>query len=391
MITNRPAVLVLETGECYQGFSCGGNGSSVGEVVFNTSMTGYQEVLTDPSYAGQLVVMTYPHIGNCGVNSADVESGAIQPAGFIVRDLARRPSNHRSELSLNQYLSDAGVVATQGIDTRALTRRIREGGAVMGIIAHDASSQDRDQLLSELEAQPRYDQLDFVKSVSCDHTTGVEGTSLHDPQAPLHLTFQRQDNGSHPDPRRHVVVIDYGVKYSILRSLIAVGCEVTLVPSDTRAADVLALSPGAVLLSNGPGDPARLTSEVAEVRSLLGKVPVFGICLGHQVLAQALGGRTFKLKYGHRGGNQPVKDLRTGQVAITSQNHGYAVDPDGLGSTVEVTQINLNDETVEGLRHKELPAASVQYHPEAGPGPNDAKGFFAELVEGMVAKTTRAR
>ena len=387
MTNNRPAVLVLETGECYEGLSCGRAGSTVGEVVFNTSMTGYQEVLTDPSYAGQLVVMTYPHIGNYGVNAADVESKEVQPAGFVVRDLARRPSNHRSGQSLGEYLSDAGLVATQGIDTRALTRRIREGGAVMGILAHDASRADRERLLQELEAQPRYDELDFVSSVSCDHASAVEGTRTDDPQAPLQLSFGPTDNGSPPDRARHVVVIDYGVKYSILRSLIAVGCNVTLVPSNTRAADVLALSPAMVLLSNGPGDPARLDAEVAEARALLGKVPVYGICLGHQVLARALGGATFKLKYGHRGGNQPVKDLRTEQVAITSQNHGYAVDADSLGPNVEVTQINLNDGTVEGMRHRSLPAASVQYHPEAGPGPNDAKGFFTELVEGMVGRT----
>ena len=388
MIANRPAVLVLETGECYEGFACGGTGTTVGEVVFNTSMTGYQEVLTDPSYAGQLVVMTYTHIGNYGVNSADVESRAVQPAGFVVRNLARRPSNHRSELPLGQYLSEAGLVTTQGIDTRALTRRIREGGAVMGIIAHDATPQGRDRLLEELGRHPRYDEVDYVRDVSCQATTRVTGTKLPDEQAPLELEFQPPNDDPPPDPERHVVVIDYGVKYSILRNLLTVGCDVTLVPSNTPADDVLALSPTAVLLSNGPGDPARLSTEVDQVRAILGKIPIYGICLGHQVLAQALGAKTFKLKYGHRGGNQPVKDTRTGRVAITSQNHGYAVDPDGLDPQVEVTHVNLNDGTVEGIRHKELRAESVQYHPEAGPGPNDAIGFFSETIEGMVGKLT---
>lgn len=379
MLRTRPAVLVLETGETYEGFACGASGKTVGEVVFNTSMTGYQEVLTDPSYAGQLVVMTYPHIGNYGINDQDIESAKVQPAGFIMRELTRRASNFRSGTSLQDYLDDASVVGITGLDTRALTRRIRDGGAVMGIIAHDSTAQDKAELLAELRSRPTYGDIDFVAEVSVPNTQTVTAEPCADPTFPSTLTFSDSD-GSAP-ASDHVVVLDYGVKYSILRQLLGTGLKVTLAPSSTPAEDILALSPSAILLSNGPGDPARLTEEVETVRELLGKKPVFGICLGHQILAQALGGTTFKLKYGHRGGNQPVKNCDSHSVAITSQNHGYAVSTEGLPEDVEITQINLNDGTVEGLRHASLDAYSVQYHPEAGPGPNDAAYFFDEIAQ----------
>jgi len=377
--------LVLETGETYEGFACGASGKTVGEVVFNTSMTGYQEVLTDPSYAGQLVVMTYPHIGNYGINEQDVESGKIQPSGFIMRELTRRASNYRSGTSLQDYLSDASVVGITGLDTRALTRRVRDGGAVMGIIAHDSTAQDKAELIAELKSRPAYGDIDFVAEVSVPSVQTVSAEASSDPAVPLKLSFSDYDGSDAPDD--HVVVLDYGVKYSILRHLLAAGLNVTVTPSSTPAEDVLALSPSAILLSNGPGDPARLTQEVETVRQLLGKKPVFGICLGHQILAQALGGTTFKLKYGHRGANQPVKNSDSHSVAITSQNHGYAVSTDGLPEEVEITQINLNDGTVEGLRHSSLDAFSVQYHPEAGPGPNDAAYFFDEIAQRVRQRT----
>lgn len=379
----RPAVLVLQTGEVFSGVGCGAEGMAIGEVVFNTSLSGYQEVLTDPSYAGQLVTMTSVHIGNYGVNPADVESAKVQPAGFIVRDLCRRPSNYRSRQPLQDYLTEAGVTAIKEVDTRALTRRIRDGGAVMGLIAHDADSSQAEALLARLRAEPDYGERDFVEQVSCKmpmRVVRVEPEAEPDAGQPLPIRLVPAREMPPTDLTRHVVVVDFGVKYSILRNLLERGADLTLMPSSASAEQVLARGPGAVLLSNGPGDPARLTSAVAEVTQLLGQTPVFGICLGHQLLARAVGASTFKLKYGHRGSNQPVLDVATGGVAITSQNHGYAVAADGLPDDVAVTHTNLNDGTVEGLSHRSLKAVSVQYHPEAGPGPRDARAFFDQVV-----------
>ena len=375
------AFLLLDSGELYEGTSFGAVGTSIGEVVFNTSMTGYQEVLTDPSYSGQLVVMTYPHIGNYGVNPADIESGRVQPAGLIIRQLARRPSNFRSQATLNQYLSRAGVCAVADVDTRAVTRRIREGGATMGLIATGHAVDRLDELKRRLATAPSYGQLDYVKKVTVPEPTRVtaDDQGNHGP-GPTALTLSPLDPTSHQPPeQRHIVVIDYGVKYSILRNLISRDFIVTLVPSWTSAEAVLALSPGAVLLSNGPGNPALLQQPVEVIGDLLGKTPIYGICLGHQLLAQALGGRTFKLKYGHRGANQPVLDLASGKVKITSQNHGYAVDSKGFDKETQITELNLNDETAEGMENLPLRARSVQYHPEAGPGPNDARDFFDRI------------
>jgi carbamoyl-phosphate synthase small subunit len=377
MPSQRPALLVLSTGERYRGVAFGSRTTGIGEVCFNTSMTGYQEILTDPSYAGQIVVMTSAHIGNYGVNAYDVESGAVQPTGFVVRELARRPSNHRSEGTVDRYLADAGVPGIAGVDTRALTRRLRDGGAVMGLIAHDVSDADLPRLREQLAAAPDYGSIDYVARVSSERPQRV----LWDDQAEGSLRFVAPTEAPAPRAGAHVVVIDYGVKYSILRNLLRQGLDVTTVPSDASAELVLAHDPGAVLLSNGPGDPAGLPGQVAVVKSLLGQKPIFGICLGHQLLGQALGAKTFKLKFGHRGANQPVLDKRSERVAITSQNHGYAVSAEGLDEAVRVTEFNLNDRTVEGLRHDGLDAESVQYHPEAGPGPHDAAPFFRRLAE----------
>jgi carbamoyl-phosphate synthase small subunit len=379
MDLGRPALLVLETGELYEGTAWGRPGTAVGEVVFNTALTGYQEVLTDPSYAGQLVTMTYPHIGNYGVNAADVESLAVQPAGFIVREVTRRPSNFRSEQSLGDYLEAAGVTAIGEVDTRALTRRLREGGAVMGLIAHDATAAAGPRLLEQLRAAPDYGELDFVGRVA---SAGPRRVVVGDEEtaAGPSLRLVPLEQAPAPRPGRHVVVLDFGVKHSILRNLVARDVDVTVLPAGTPASEVLATGGRCVLLSNGPGDPARLSPAVVQIRELLGQTPIYGICLGHQLLAMALGATTYKLKYGHRGANQPVLDRRTGRVAITSQNHGYAVDPVGLPEAAEVTEINLNDGTVEGLSYAALRVESVQYHPEAGPGPHDARGFFDRLV-----------
>jgi carbamoyl-phosphate synthase small subunit len=379
------ALLVLEDGRSFRGHSFGATGERVGEVVFNTGMTGYQEILSDPSYCGQLVVMTAAHIGNTGVNDFDFESQQPQVAGFIVRDHSEVYSSWRARVSLSQILREHGIVAISEIDTRALTRHIRSAGAMRGIISTtDVSIQS---LTEKARLSPQMEGLDLTRQVTCaapyswdQHSTPWDVTSAYvtdeDPQ-----TYEQ---------RFHVVAYDFGLKRTILRRLVDHGCRVTVVPATTSAEEVLALQPDGIFYSNGPGDPAAVRYGVETLQKLLGQVPVFGICLGHQLMGLAMGGRTFKLPFGHHSTNHPVRHLTTGQIEITSQNHGFAVDPDSLPADVEVTHINLNDQTVEGLRHRTLPAFSVQYHPEAGPGPHDATYLFREFVR-MMQESSRTR
>ena len=363
----------------------------VGEVVFNTSMTGYQEVLTDPSYKGQIVAMTYPLIGNYGVNPLDEESSQPHVSGFIIEELSPVVSSWRSQTSLQDYLVKWGIPGIQGIDTRALTRHLREKGAMRAcLITSDASTTSfptDEEAVQMAVAGNGVKGMDFVREVT------TKAPYPWDPEDKLSRkwTIIKGDgtqtsvgeNGEYfeklPPITHHIVAYDFGIKYNILRQLRQEGFKVTVVPAHASAEDVLSLNPDGVFLSNGPGDPGALTYIHRNVTDLMGKKPIFGICLGHQILSYAFGGKTFKLKFGHHGGNQPVKDLKTGRVTITSQNHGFAVDPDSLPPQVEVTHINLNDQTVEGMRHKELPIFSVQYHPEAAPGPHDADYFFGEF------------
>lgn len=357
------ARLVLEDSTVYEGESFGSTEPSIGEVVFNTSLTGYQEIATDPSYRFQIVVMTYPHIGNYGIEHIVEQSEAPQVAGFVVRDVIREPANARSETSINDYFVKHRVAAIAGIDTRALTRKIRTEGAMRGMITTD----DRpvSDLVAEVRRAPSMSGLDLVERVSVDNSYGFAAEA------------------GERSPKR-VAVYDYGVKRDILRQLAKQGCDVTVFPAKTSASDILSAGFDGVLLSNGPGDPEPVTYAQDNIRQLLGKVPLFGICLGHQLMGLALGGRTYKLKFGHRGGNHPVKDLRTGRVEITAQNHGFSVDADSLKeSEVEFTHINLNDQTLEGFRHRNLPALAVQYHPEAAPGPHDSFYLFDSFVKLM--------
>ncbi|MEA2109809.1 MAG: glutamine-hydrolyzing carbamoyl-phosphate synthase small subunit [Pseudomonadota bacterium] len=366
------AILLLEDGTAFAGRSFGAVGEAIGEVVFNTSLTGYQEVLTDPSYRGQMVTMTYPHIGNCGINAEDVESRKLFLSGYIVKEYCHMPSNWRSRKALGSYLEDAGVVGIEGIDTRFLTRHIRLAGAMPGII----STTDFD--LSSLSEKLR-------------HWPGIEGVNLVDGvTSPSTYEWSQGDwdmtagyEKKHNAGGFHVVAYDYGIKYNILRLLVAAGCRVTVVPATTTAQEVLALNPDGVFLSNGPGDPAALVEYVKQIRLLIGRKPMFGICLGHQIIGLALGGSTYKLKFGHHGSNQPVMDLATGKVEITSQNHGFCIDIDSLGDEVEVTHINLNDRTVEGLKHRRHPLFSIQYHPESSPGPHDSAYLFKRFIQLM--------
>ncbi len=367
------ALIALEDGFVLEGESFGAIGEKAGEVVFNTSMAGYQEVLTDPSYRGQIVTMTYPLIGNYGVNASDVESRKVQVDGFIVRELCEVPSNYRSAKTLRSYLEESGVAGIQGVDTRALTKHIRLQGAMKGVIS--SADLDRKRLVQKAKDSPGLVGRDLVKEVACKelYTWPLEGYETDGPSS-----------GSGTGRGYRVVTLDCGVKFNILRMLARSGCDVTVVPAQSTADEILALKPDGVCLSNGPGDPAAVSYVIETTRSLIGKVPIFGICLGHQMLGLAFGGKTYKLKFGHRGVNHPVKDMRTGKIAITSQNHGFCVDPKTLNKDeIETTHINLNDGTSEGMRHKGYPIFSVQYHPEASPGPHDSYGLFEEFIETM--------
>ncbi|MDO8530629.1 MAG: glutamine-hydrolyzing carbamoyl-phosphate synthase small subunit [Dehalococcoidia bacterium] len=352
------AILALEDGAVFEGDAIGAPTTAVGEVVFNTSMIGYQEMLTDPSYAGQIVVPTYPMIGNYGINQQDVESRRIQVRGFVVREACDEPSHWGSQSTLHDYLASQGVPGVAGLDTRAITRRLRSKGVMMGVLTSEMSPE---AALEHLRRQPSYGTLDFVREVSVSKS----------------YVWPPED----PSAKYRVAVLDLGVKYNILRILKAKGCNVVAVPCTASADEVLATKPDGIVISPGPGDPALLEYLVATTKKLMGRAPIFGICLGHQVLGHAYGGRTFKLKFGHRGGNHPVKDRVTGRVHITAQNHGYAVDGDSLPSDVEVTHVNLNDGTVEGMRHKGLPIMSIQYHSEASPGPMDNVYMFDRFLE----------
>ena len=361
------AKLALEDGTVFTGRAFGAHGEKTGEVVFNTSMTGYQEVLTDPSYTGQIVTMTYPLIGNYGTTADDQESDGVRVDGFIVRELTRIPSNFRSHRDLNTYLKAYGVTGIEGIDTRALVRRLRVRGAMNGVL----SSIDLDDasLVAKARAFPGMEGRDLVSEVVPDRA--FEWTQGARPFAEHVLPLRPAD--------RHVVALDYGMKWNILRCLVQVGCKVTVVPGTATAAEVLSHNPDGVFLSNGPGDPAAVGYAIDTVKGLIGKKPVFGICLGHQLLGLAFGAKTFKLKFGHRGANQPVLNETTGKVEITTQNHGFAVDAATLPAGVEATHINLNDRTLEGMRHKALPVFSVQYHPEAAAGPHDSSYLFEQF------------
>ncbi len=373
----REARLVLADGTVYRGSAHGATCVATGEVCFNTSMTGYQEIVTDPSYAGQLVVMTYTQMGNVGANPADDEAAGAHLRGFIVKELFDAPSNWRSNESLPAFLARQGVPAISGIDTRALVRRIRDGGFQQGVLSTDPDWQDEDALRERAAAAPALDGRDLVSTVTCDapyawnepEWEGVPG-QLPRPQR--------------PDPQLRLVAYDFGVKRNILRLLVDQGFDVTVVPATTSAEAVRALEPDAVFLSNGPGDPEAVAGVREHVGALSREYPMFGICLGHQILGLSLGGRTRKLKFGHHGGNQPGMDMASGKVAICAENHGYAVEADSLreaGEPVAITHVNLNDDTVEGIAHEERPLFSVQYHPEASPGPHDARYFFGRFRE----------
>ena len=367
------AFLALADGTVFEGSAFGAQGEAVGEIVFNTSLTGYQEILTDPSYTGQIVTMTYPEIGNVGVNTEDVESRQPFVEGFVVKEYWERPSNWRAQKSLAAYMREHDIVGIQGIDTRALVRRIRDGGAQQGVIS--TRDLDAKRLVEKAQAAPSLVGRDLVKEVTCR-----EPYDWFQGYWELESGYRQQGTGHAPEPRFSVVAYDFGVKFNILRHLVEAGCRVRVVPAHTPAAEVLGLKPDGVFLSNGPGDPDALPYAKENIAALVGKVPLFGICLGHQILGLALGGQTYKLKFGHHGGNQPVMDLATRKVEITAQNHGFCVDVDSLQERAEVTHLNLNDRTVEGLRHTQEPLFSVQYHPESSPGPHDADYLFRRFT-----------
>lgn len=370
-MTHQPAKLALADGTVFSGTAFGASGEVYGEVVFNTSMTGYQEILTDPSYCGQIVTMTYPLIGNYGVNVEDIESTGLSLRAFVVRELCRNPSNYRSNQSLDDYLRENNIIGIEGVDTRALVRRIRTQGAMTGVI----STEDLDDasLIKKAQESPQLAGRDLVREVIPSRPTSDWVEPLHELGRPAALAdYSDSEN-------LHVVAIDYGMKFNIPRHLKEMGCRVTVVPGTATADEVLALEPDGVFLSNGPGDPEPLDYAISTIQGLLGRKPIFGICLGVQLLSLALGGKTYKLKFGHRGANQPVLNHDTKAVEITSQNHGFAVDANSLPDDVEVTHTNLNDDSVEGIRHKVHPAFGVQYHPEASAGPHDSHYLFDQF------------
>ena len=365
--TMKNAILYLEDGASFEGQSLATGGETAGEVVFNTAMSGYQEILTDPSYSGQIVTMTYPLIGNYGVNEEDIESSKVHVKGFVVKEFCRRHSNYRATKSLIQYLEENNIIAIEGVDTRALTRHIREAGAMKAIISTEDF--DKKSLAAKLAKVPSMEGSDWVKEVTTKEK---------------YIWGENDSKEKKTAPRFKVAAIDCGIKFNILRILTELGCEVHVFPASASAEDLRAIKPDGLFVSNGPGDPAAVTGVIDTVRQFFGKLPIFGICLGHQILGLALGGKTYKLKFGHHGANHPVKDLLDNRIGITSQNHGFAVDLDSLNKEdIELIDLNLNDQTVEGIRHKKYPILSVQHHPEAAPGPHDAQYLFKHFINMM--------
>lgn len=371
MIRKERAILALEDGTVYRGYAFGHRGETVGEVVFNTSMTGYQEIMTDPSYNGQIVCMTYPHIGNYGVAIYDMESNKPYVRGFISREFSESYSNHRAQESLERFMQDHGIVSISGIDTRALVRRLRSGGVVKGVIAHRSFTHPTDPY-GEFTPEEERDLVQRARNHE-----DIDGRDMTpEVTTPLPYAYPTLQEG------KRVVLMDFGIKHSIIKNLARVGIEPIVVPATTTPSQIMALQPHGLFLSNGPGDPAAPTYAHETAWNLLGLLPTFGICLGHQILGLAVGGKTYKMKFGHRGGNQPVKNLLTGEIEITSQNHGYAVDIDSIpGGQFIATHINLNDNTLEGMAHSRYPVFSVQYHPEASPGPHDSHYLFERFIE----------
>jgi carbamoyl-phosphate synthase small subunit len=367
----KKAILALADGLVFEGKSFGAEGETAGEIVFNTSMTGYQEILTDPSYKGQIVTMTYTQMGNYGVNDEDVESSRPYAEGFIVKEHLDFPSNWRSKKSLHQYLSENGIVGIQGIDTRALTRHLRDFGAQPGVIS--TKDTDPERLVGKAKKLPKMTGLDLAKDVTCKKSYAWDEGDWD-----LEKGYARKGTS-----RYKVVAYDYGIKRNILRLLTSAGCDVTVVPATMPAEEIIKMNPDGVFLSNGPGDPEPVTYAIENIKKLLGKKPIFGICLGQQLLGLALGGKTYKLKFGHHGGNQPIMDLTTRKVEIAAENHGFAVDMETVKDHVVMTHMNLNDKTCEGFQHKTLPAFSVQYHPEASPGPHDSRYLFQRFIDMM--------